>query len=101
MRRDPDLTARKRTVADLRTAAELAQRRHASFAALWFAIADAAEQTPAAARWGIPKDAVARDAAEELRWAAVVTRAHTLATAYVRSYAEALDLDAVLAGAPR
>jgi len=99
--RDPELPSRERTISDLREAADLAARQHGQFAALWAAIADAAEQTPVAARWGIPEPRVQRDGEEELRWAAVVTRAHALAVAYVRDYAASIDLDAVIARSAR
>jgi hypothetical protein len=97
-RREPDLIANNQMIADLRAAAPIARSRGADLlAALFDAAATAAEHTPVAARFGIPEQVVARDVDEELRWAPVLVRMHTMAKGLLAAADPRVDLDAVLA----
>ena len=71
------------------------------FAELLRRTADAIELTPVSGRAGIPKDVVARDVDEELRWAPVVVAVHAYARALLDTTPdERVNLDR-LAGSPR
>lgn len=98
-RREPDLIANNQMIADLRAAATLARglRGTELLASLFEAGATAAENTPVAARYGIPEQVVDRDVAEELRWAPVLVRLHTIAKGLLAADEPCVDLDAVAA----
>lgn len=102
-RREPDLTANRQTIADLRAAAAIARQiNNGVFAALLGAAAAAAEDTPVAARFGIPQQVLNRDVEEELRWAPVLACLHALAKALLSTGAdERVDLDRIVSEGAR